>query len=123
MAKLKRASFKEKSFVAEYIKAKGDGKKAILNSEYKVSNGHSAKAMATQLLNKPRVQEEINKILELMELDPISLSKISKKIITKGLKEKGGLSTAASHTEFLYKVQGIAPISKTMSLNVNKTVD
>jgi phage terminase small subunit len=122
MPRLKRASFKEKSFAAEYIKARGDGGKAVLNSAYNASTGESARQMAKQLLNKPRVQEEINKILELMQLDPRSLAKISKKIITQSLGPKGSLSTAASHTEFLYKVQGIAPITKNMSLNVSKAI-
>lgn len=121
MPKLKRASFKQKSFAAEYIKSDGDGQKAILNSKYNVKDKNVAKRMASDLLDNPQVQEEINIILQKMKLDPESLAQMSRNLLSSGLNSKPSFSAAQSHLEFLYKVQGVSPVNKNMSVSLKKT--
>ncbi|MGH2612144.1 MAG: terminase small subunit [Rhabdochlamydiaceae bacterium] len=123
MAKLKRASDKEKSFAKEYIKRDGNRIEAVIHSKYTVKNNDRklASNLGSQLLDKPRVQEEISKILNKAGLDTESLAQDSRRVLEEGLIAKPSFAAAVSHLEFLYKIQGVSPVAKSMKLSLSKT--
>jgi len=121
MPRVKRTTFKEKRFAHEYVKNNGDAAQAYIDAGYRVKEKSVAKAIGYKMLDKPRVQKEINVILQALQLDPASLADKSRTLIAEGLKAKPSFQTAASHIEFLYKVQGISPVNKNVSMSVKQT--
>lgn len=62
-AKPRRLTLKQKRFIAEYLKNGGNGRQAALIA-YPNQTSHSANVQATQNLNKPSIQAEIDKALQ-----------------------------------------------------------
>ena len=63
----RRLTMKQKMFVAEYVKSKGNETQSALKV-YDTTDKITAGAIATENLNKPNVHEELNRILTREEL-------------------------------------------------------
>jgi len=57
-----KLTFKQKRFIQEYIKNKGNGEHAALRT-YDTTNPDTARSIASENLTKPTVQEELKRLL------------------------------------------------------------
>jgi phage terminase small subunit len=69
MPKKKDLTIKQKMFVAEYIKNKGNGAQAVLKS-YNTTDLDTAKSMAAENLAKPYLRQKIEEALISLDLTP-----------------------------------------------------
>lgn len=112
-------TFKQKQFVKEYIKGKGNGTKAILKT-YGTTDPKTASAMAVENLGKQSVKEEMDRILQKEELSLKSItSRLSDIIVSEPSKGFSGADVLDAVKTGL-KLHGVLTDRKqVMTLNVN----
>jgi hypothetical protein len=111
-------TFKQKLFAHEYVKNRGNGVKsalAVYDTDY-----IGAKNISTQNLDKPAVQNEINKLLKKNGLTLDSSTEYLKKYIDKSIESKPSFSVGADLLKFVFKLYNAIPINKSMNLSYSK---
>jgi hypothetical protein len=119
MPRLNKASFKEKQFARKYIEQNGNGTAAALEAYN--ANRDSAEVIASRNMQKPRVLEEIDKILKKKGLN--SDSYLADKIhesLEASIGVKATNKDAVSIINMLLKVSNSYPASKHVSLSYSK---
>ena len=106
---------KEKGFVKDYVKT-GNGVKSILNN-YDTTDYKTAGVMASENLDKPRIQEAI---LSIAEQIPDSLL-VEKHLELLNKTDENGIDTQAvkSGLDMAYKLKGIYAPEKSLTLNID----
>ena len=114
---MNKLTFKEKKFTKEYIKNNGNGRKAVLKS-YNTTDPLTASVIASRLLKKDNVQEEMKRILE---RDECNLSSVTTNLVNiandKPIKGFSG-SDILEANKTLLKLHGVLTDKKTIT-NVN----
>lgn len=114
---MKRLTLKQRRFVKQYIKNKGNGTKAALEV-YDTKNAHVAQSIATENLSKPVIKETIE---DAMKKEGITSSLILGQIsnISSQLTDKWSGDTILKANIELLKLMGAYPGSKHSNLNIN----
>lgn len=114
-----RLTLKQRKFAHEYVKNGGKGTDAAL-AAYDVKKRITAKHLAYQTLHRPLVQEEIERLLVKSGLSIETLADWSHNSIKRNLEQgKPSMAAGISHLEFLYKLHGAMPVTKSMKVTAN----
>lgn len=109
-----------KKFAKAYIENGGQVNKAVFEA-YPVKDKKNANTLGHALLEKPMVQEEIQRLLNKSGITLDYLNDNVKQAIELNLEQgKPQMGVAADLLKFMYKLHNVIPANKSMNLNYSR---
>jgi len=116
MSEPRKLTFKQKIFTTEYIRNGGNGKQAALKAYD--TTPETAGTIAYENLNKPQVQESIERALEKNQITPELITSQIKDLAIKEVDKISGDVKLKAGIELL-KLMGAYPGTKNTNLNLS----
>ena len=110
-------TLKQKLFTKKYLET-GNGTQAVLEA-YNTHDPNTAAVIASENLNKPKVIEEIYKVLDRTGLSLEQVSGSVGDILQRGAETKVTGDNILRAAEMLYKLHGVYPIQKSAHFRLN----
>lgn len=99
---------KQRKFVKNYVRMKGNGTQAALDV-YDVKSKHTAEVIASENLRKPEVRRSIEIALEANGLDDEYISELLKEVTIAGIGNKATNSDSLRGIEMMLRLKGAFP--------------